>query len=182
MEIWKDITGYKGIYQISNHGRLRRIWKKSRRNPEGKLKILNCSLSNDGYCKADLWKNKKRKTYRIHRLVSFEFIENPLNKPQVNHIDGNKINNHVDNLEWCTCSENIKHAYKTGLKKFTGKIYGEKNGSSKLTQKQVDQIKELKGLKKQKEIAKMFNVSPRTISDIYTGRTWSKKSLVKLNQ
>ena len=172
MEIWKDITGYDGVYQISNYGRVRRFWKKSQWNPEGKLKMLKVSIGERGYQCVNLYKNGKRTTCKIHRLVSFEFIENTLNKPQVNHIDGNKINNHVDNLEWCTCSENLKHAYKTGLKKFTGKIYGEKNGRSKLTQKQVDQIRELKGLKTQKQISKMFNISQSTISCIHTGKNW----------
>ena len=173
MEIWKDIQGYDGVYQISNFGRLRRVWKKSYKKPEGELKILNCSFTFDGYVKADLWKNKKRKTYRIHRLLAIEFIENPLNKPQVNHIDGNKTNNNVANLEWCTASENIKHAWDTGLAK-----RGEEHGGSKLTQNQVDQIRELIGLKTQREIAKIFNVSSKTISNIHTGKTWKKLKTV----
>ena len=179
MEIWKDITGYEGIYQISNHGRVRRIWKKSRTNPEGKLKILKMSITGYGYYSLYLFKNGKRKQYTIHKLVAVEFIENPLNKPQVNHIDGNKINNHVDNLEWCTCSENIKHAYKTGLKKAKT---GADHYNSKLTQKQIDQIRKLKGLKTHKEIAKMFNVSNSHITRILNNKKWIKKSLVKLNQ
>jgi len=175
MEIWKDIQGYDGVYQISNCGRLRRVWKKSKWNPEGKLKILNYSFGHDGYVKAGLTKNKKRKTYRIHRLVAIEFIRNPLNKPQVNHIDGNKSNNHISNLEWCTASENNKHAWDTGLAKAKR---GEEHGASKLTQKQVDQIRELKGLKTQKQIAKIFNISQTTISEVHTGKTWKKLKTV----
>ena len=172
MEIWKDITGYNGIYQISNFGRLRRIWKKSHRNPEGKLIILKSVISK-GYKFAHLCKNGKAKKITIHRLVAIEFIENPLNKPQVNHIDGNKANNHIDNLEWCTASENSKHAWDTGLAK-----RGEEHGSSKLTQKQVNEIRELKGLKTQKQIAKMFNVSSPHISRIHTGKSWEKLKTV----
>lgn len=74
------------------------------------------SISNKGYHKVNLNKEKYKREYSIHRLVAMTYIDNPYNKPQVNHIDGNKSNNNINNLEWCTASENIIHAVKTGLR------------------------------------------------------------------
>lgn len=96
-EIWKGIEGYESIYQISNLGRIK-----------SKIKILSPHISNCGYLRIIL----KNKHYSIHRLVAKAFIPNPNNKPQVNHIDGNKTNNCVNNLEWVTASENQIHNYK----------------------------------------------------------------------
>lgn len=103
-EIWKDIIGYEGLYQISNFGNIRsnNILKKQR-------------IAGKGYKSITLHKKGKRNYFFIHRLVAEHFIPNPNNYPQVNHIDGNKTNNHVDNLEWCNNSQNMKHAYDNGL-------------------------------------------------------------------
>lgn len=98
-EIWKEINGYPN-YQISNFGNV-----KSLKNN----KILKFSL--EQYKRCSLYKEGKRKTFRVHRLVANAFIPNPNNYKTVNHIDGNKYNNCVDNLEWCTLSYNIKHSY-----------------------------------------------------------------------
>lgn len=118
-EIWKDIPGYEGLYQASNLGKIKSL-KKEKWNrftyissPE---RILSQSNSR-GYSIVILTKGKKRKTIGTHRLVAQTFIPNPNNYPQVNHKDGNKQNNNVTNLEWCTASYNIKHAFDNGLKK-----------------------------------------------------------------
>ena len=105
MENWKDIPDYEGLYQISDFGNVKSLISN---------RILKPSKDRFGYVRFNAFNNKKAKTLRIHRLVMEIF--NPIdNIMQVNHIDGNKLNNKLDNLEWCTDSENKKHAYKTGL-------------------------------------------------------------------
>lgn len=103
--VWKPVVGYEGLYEVSIYGEIKSI-KKS--------KLLKPRLST-GYAMVALWNNGLRKDLKIHRLVAIAYIKNPMNKPQVNHIDGNKLNNELSNLEWVTNSENLKHAYKNGL-------------------------------------------------------------------
>src|SRR5574344_126522 len=110
-DIWRDIEGYEGIYQVSNLGRV-----KSEHKRNG-VTILKNRVGNTGYCTLSLYKNKKTKNFSVHRLVALAFIDNPTNKECVNHKDGNKLNNHVNNLEWTTNEENIKHAWASGLNK-----------------------------------------------------------------
>ena len=115
MEIWKQIEGYTGLYEVSNFGRIKSL---SHINNLGKLRpecILGNRLTDRGYHSAVLYKNGVRKTFKTHRIVATAFIPNPDNKPFINHIDGVKSNNCFSNLEWVTHSENIKHAYKLGL-------------------------------------------------------------------
>lgn len=107
-EIWKNIKNYEGLYQISNFGNVKSLHKIPNI-------ILKTYKDKKGYLYVILSKNCKSKIARIHRLVAQTFISNPQNKPQVNHIDGIKSNNIVPNLEWCTNSENQKHAFKLGL-------------------------------------------------------------------
>lgn len=116
MEIWKDIKGYEGLYQVSNLGNVRSL----NFHREKKIKILKPNLKKDGYYETTLSKNSKFKWVRTHRLVAEAFIPNIYNKPQVNHINGNKLDNKAENLEWCTNQENITHAIITGLEKLNG--------------------------------------------------------------
>lgn len=113
-EIWKDIEEYEGLYQVSNLGRIKR------------LKGIGCTEERfikpcirKGYYFVFLYRNSKYKTMSIHRLVALSFLLNKYDKMEVNHIDGVKLNNCVENLEWNTRSENAKHAYDTGLSKAT---------------------------------------------------------------
>lgn len=106
-EIWKDIFGYEGYYQVSNTGKVKNV---------NTNHIKHSTLANTGYLVITLYKDNKGKTLTIHRLVAQAFIPNPDNKPQVNHIDGNKTNNNITNLEWVTAKENIRHIIGLGFK------------------------------------------------------------------
>ena len=107
MEVWKDIKGYEGLYECSNLGHIKNIQRNRLLSLPVKRKYKQCTLS----------KNDVKSYYFVHRIVAELFIENKYNKEQVNHIDGDKLNNNVLNLEWCTRSENQLHAFKTGLQK-----------------------------------------------------------------
>lgn len=98
-EIWKDILGYEGLYQVSNFGRVKSL-------KFGKERILKLTKDKDGYLIVNLYKNNKSKTFKVHRLVAEAFIPNPDNLPQVNHKDEDKSNNILSNLEWCDVKYN----------------------------------------------------------------------------
>ena len=129
MEIWKNVVGYEDFYEVSNLGNVRR-----------KSKNLKSFISPHGYRTLSLSKNGDCKSKIVHRLVAEAFLNNIEGKEQVNHKDCNKINNHVDNLEWMTSSENSLHASKNGLHRNQN---GENNNMSKLTEKEVLHIREL---------------------------------------
>lgn len=112
MERWADIRGYEGAYQISSEGRIKSLGRwtfNGLLNVFKKERILGKSVLPNGYERAVLCLNHKSEAFYVHRLVAQAFIKNPQNKPQVNHKDGNKRNNSVDNLEWVTPSENMIH-------------------------------------------------------------------------
>ncbi|MFZ8934053.1 MAG: NUMOD4 domain-containing protein [Bacteriovoracaceae bacterium] len=109
MEIWKDVVGYEGFYKVSNLGRVKSINRFDVNGRYWESKIIKFTLDKRGYPRLTLNKNGCRSVFRVHRLVAIAFIDNPMKKPQVNHIDENKLNNCVDNLEWCTKIENIRH-------------------------------------------------------------------------
>lgn len=166
-EVWKDIDGYEGYYQVSNMGRVISFDRKVKCRGNNYRIIPGRTLKAIHYAQYDsvgLWKNRTRKMMRIHRLVATAFMQNSLNKPHINHIDGNKLNNCASNLEWCTSSENNIHAYKTGLR-----ATGEDHPNSKLNSLQVRIIRRLKGEMNYKDISDLFNVSIRTIAGINCG-------------
>ena len=172
-EKWKVIEGFSN-YLISNKGRVKIVET---------LEDKKTFVKDDGYVATCLSKNKKQHYKYIHRLVAESFVENEYDKAQVNHINGIKGDNRAENLEWVTPKKNIRHAIETGLLKYKKKeesikdskhSKGEDVNGSKLTPEEVIEIRILWELKeyKQVELAKMFNVSPRTISDVVTRKQW----------
>lgn len=113
IEEWRDIEGYEGLYQVSNLGRVksleRVIIRANNRAMPYKEQILKNRKTSNGYLYVSLYKNKQCKNHSIHRLVAQSFIENPNNYEEINHIDENKTNNNVVNLEWCTRKQNMAH-------------------------------------------------------------------------
>lgn len=105
-EIWKSIKGYEGLYEVSNLGRIKSLWY-------GREKILKPYKNKDGYLQVILSKNGKVKNFRVHRLVAEAFIPNPMGLPEINHLDENKANNVINNIEWCDRNYNINYGSRT---------------------------------------------------------------------
>lgn len=160
-EIWLPVVGYEALYEVSSFGRVKRLWRtRIKKNP------MKSGISNCGYLKTYLSSGGVSKTFSTHRLVAQAFILNPENKPQVNHIDHNKLNNRIDNLEWCTAKENISHSKRAGRR--APPAFGEKNQSHKFSNEQVLNILADKGLKR-KVIAKKYNISLAHVYNILGG-------------
>lgn len=108
-EVWKDIEGYEGLYQVSNYGRVKSLARTKMNHGKSQLipeRIMSQEKNSSGYLRVNLYKNSDRKRMLVHRLVAHAFISNPENKPCIDHIDTDKTNNHADNLRWCTQKEN----------------------------------------------------------------------------
>lgn len=164
--MWKDIKGYEGFYQVSNKGQIKSL----KRWMVASERILTGSLPISGYPTVSLIKNRVDKKVKIHRLVALHFVDNPKMKPQINHKNGIKTDNHFLNLEWCTASENTRHAFDIGL--ISQK--GESNNSSKLTKKEVVAIRNHNtNLITQERMAKIYNVSRSLIGLVVNRKRWS---------
>lgn len=183
MERWRPVKGYEGVFEVSNMGNIRsftRIVKRSGNRGDltvkGRLMRTPISKHYGGY-KAVCFNyydddGKRRVTHKlVHRIVAEAFIPNPENKPEVNHIDGNKLNCCVENLEWVTRKENARHAQDTGL---YVQMKGEKHGKHKLTESDVLAIRKLisDGVV-MRVIAEQFNVAIGTIANIKHKRNWA---------
>lgn len=176
IEMWKDIIGYEGMYQISNYGRVKSLprfynqWRGGKTPIKGKILkhwaincgYLNVRLANDGNCK----------NFSIHRLVATHFLQKIKGKNFVNHKDSDKTNNYYKNLEWCTQKENIKHSYDNKLAKT-----GSDRTQSKLSRTDVINIKKLykKNVFGYVEVAKLFDVSPRAIYNLINNKTYKNQ-------
>lgn len=171
MEEWRDVEGYEGLYQVSSYGRVRsvdRIVKypdgKSPRHFKGKeLRPQNAST---GYLFVNLSRNSRIKRVGIHRLVALSFIQKPDGNMEVNHKDGNRHNNRVENLEWVTRGENILHSYRKLGRKSAWK--GRKMHNRKITDEQAREIKHSDATST--ILAREYHCDPSTICNIRTGR------------
>lgn len=170
----KPIKDLENLYEVDEFGNIYSL-PKIKKTPTteflSKEKILKPYKNCWGYMLVDMRKDGKRYLKCVHRLVAEAFIPNPQNKPQVNHIDGNKKNNCVENLEWCTCSENQYHAFKTSLKP-----KGIKHPFSKFTKDDIIYIKNNYQKNKKgfgiRSLAKKFGVCDSTIRQIIIGQTY----------
>lgn len=167
-EIYKDIKGFEGRYKVSNFGNVRSENYKN----TGKVKVMSPVLHHTGYLYVHLGKNV---TKSVHKLVADTFIDNPNNYPVVNHIDGNKQNNKVDNLEWTTALDNIRHAITTGLR--IPQINGAVMGSGNVQSKAVLQFSKDGTFIKQwyciSDAARYIGCNPAMITNNASGRTRS---------
>ena len=155
----EDIKGYEGRYAVTKDGRIYSYYLKG---------FLSPKTDKDGYLVVCLHKNGQKKYFQVHRLIAETYISNPDNLETVNHKDGVKNNNNINNLEWCSFSDNLKHAYKIGLRCNKGT----NSPTSKLTENDIRKIRKLLHEKETKEIAEMYGVVPGTIYNIASRRSW----------
>ena len=174
-EIWKDIIGYEGYYQVSNKGSVRSLDREvplvsnvtSFHLKKRKGRELSLCTTKSGYCTAGLYKDGKGVHHSVHRLVAKHFL--PQTAETVNHKDGNKTNNCVENLEWCSQKENTIHRSKV-----LGKARGQKQHLSKLTEEQVLEIfSRLSKGEATRKLARDYGVSASSLHSIKIGESWS---------
>jgi hypothetical protein len=163
-ELWEFIPGYDKQYQVSTGGHIYSFKTN---------KILKQNITTQGYAKVNVIKNNKAKNIGVHRLVAETFISNPLNKPIVNHKDGNKANNYWLNLEWVTAEENTQHAVDIGI---ANSPRGERARSSKLNWKLVEEIRtKYKNGVDAHLLALEYKVVSSTLYNIINNKTWRIK-------
>lgn len=161
-EIWKSIAGFAD-YEVSNHGRFRRI---------GKPSCLASELDADGYRTIRLRKGGRRFHFRAARIVATAFVENPHRLPEINHDDSCRSNDQASNLSWTSRSGNMRHAFANGLvNPPLNRLGGSSNPNSKLSSAQVREIR-LAVSVRQKDLAAKYGVHPKTITKIRSGRSW----------
>ena len=169
-EIWKKIKDFPN-YEVSNLGNVRSVKHlDSMDRVKGGQPLKACFDGKGNYLQVNLYANGKINTKIVHRLVAEAFVDNPDNLPEVNHKDENKCNNAASNLEWCT------HVYNNNYGSKIGSTRGEKNPMAKITQQDVNFIRNnsvlLGGTMRNKEFEKMFNISSSHVSAIIHGRRW----------
>lgn len=167
----KDIKGYEGLYAITRDGR---VWSYPRKKGMKGFKVGHWMKPNqtaDGYNKYPLYRDGNQRYFSGHRLVAVAYIDNENNLKEVNHKNGIKTDNRIENLEWCTRSENLIHAYRIGLRV---QLRGEQNSNSKLTTEDVLKIRCLYRNTKLfcREIADQFEVDESTVVRIVSKKTW----------
>jgi len=172
-EVWKDIPRYEGLYRVSDMGRVKSLNRTIKRKDGRKIllrgRVLKQYAIRSGYLMVSLCKDCKANHELVHRLVLYAFVGKK--SLDCNHINGDKTKNELTNLEYCTKSQNIKHAFDLGIKDYVG----DKHPGKKLSSEKVLQIRSLylSGKYSHSDLAKMFKVSKPNISSIVNRRTWS---------
>jgi len=173
MENWKSVLGYEGLYEVSDLGKVKGLERYCICKSKTRIvseKIKNLRFDKYGYLRSSFSKLGIVSTIQVHRLVALAFISNPENKKTVNHKNGIKTDNRVENLEWNTTLENNLHSREHGLNKNSGQTHYK----AKLTNKEVFDIKYNSNGISQKSLSKKYNVCHQTISQIKTGNIWKK--------
>lgn len=170
-ETWKDIRDYEGLYKISNLGRIKSLERIDYSGHKLEENLISICKSGSGYMCVNLCKNGIQKSHRLHRIIAITFIPNPNNYNQINHLDGIKLNNRIDNLEWCDNSRNQRHAFEIGLKIMPK---GENHWGSKLTKNDILKIRKLynDGFWPSDIQGEFENISVSNISQIARNKTW----------
>lgn len=171
-EVWKEIEGYDGWYEVSNYGRVKSYKAGGPRKTFSETpRILKLKCRNDGYVDISLSRNNNRKTCSVHRLVAEAFIPNPENKPEVNHLDCNRANNFYLNLKWSTPKENVAHSILKGDRN----VAEENNPNSKLSKEDVLKIRRKynQGGTTYIDLADMYGVTKGQIGHIINKRVWA---------
>lgn len=200
VEVWKDIEGYEGFYQVSDKSRVKSLERARLGNfgsvTKVKERILKYSISNNGYFRVELNKNCSARKFLIHRLVALCFCknDNPINKNVINHIDGNKENNKANNLEWCSQSHNVLESLRLGLAKPSEKqkeavrkagllSAGENHGQCKLTDSEVNKIRLIysQGGISQQKLGDLFGVAASHISNIINNKKRARCTPIKIS-
>lgn len=172
MEIWKDIKGYEGIYQVSNTGRVKRLVGYQRLK-EKILKNFLCGKNWSMYYKVRLYKKDNGKYFAVHRLMALAFLDNPNNYLEVRHLDGDRFNNVIENLAFGTHQMNMQDSIKHGTFHIPDNT-GERNGKSKLTEFLVKEIRYLydNNIMRQNKIAAKYKMSLAGINAIVLRKNW----------
>lgn len=168
--MWKDVVGFEGLYEVSDTGQVRSLDRIARSGRFCKGKILS-QKSIRGYMNVTLCVDNKLTTRQVHRLVMMAFSYNPeYKKLQVNHINGVKDDNRLENLEWCTSSENLKHAYQLGLERQDG----EHNANHKLTWEKVYKIRNEYCHLSETQVAQLVGCNRATVGQVRRYETWKE--------
>ena len=174
-EIWRDVKGYENEYSVSNSGKIKskvRIYNYNNLSVQRDKQILNPSFDINGYFVVGLCKNGFMRTIKVHRIVAIGFLQNPNNLPEVNHIDGDKSNNKVENLEWSTSRDNKLHAFRLGLMVARK---GSDCNLAKLTENDILEIRKISinTTLTQREIAEKYGITQQQISKIIRRQRWA---------
>lgn len=176
---WHDVPSLQGYYQVTRDGRVRSVSRRINSPQSGGTRWLNgrelkARVGVNGYVTFDASVRGKSAPFYLHRAIAEVFIPNPECKPEINHKDGDRANNAINNLEWCTRQENMAHAFDTGLVPPSAIGPGEDGPAAKLTNTNVATIKKrLQSGDRQIDIANDYGVTKGTIGHIAYGRTWA---------